>query len=42
MNSNGLRTRPERDYDGDGRRTVKKEIGYTNHRARRREETEER
>ena len=27
MNSNGLRTRFERDYDDDGRRIVKKEIG---------------
>ena len=26
MNSNGPRTRSERDYDDDGRRTVKKEI----------------
>jgi len=26
LNSNGLRTRSERDYDDDGRRTVKKEI----------------
>ena len=27
MNSNGLRTLSERDYDDDGQRTVKKEIG---------------
>ena len=27
MNSNGLRTRSERDYDDDIRKTVKKEIG---------------